>query len=109
MDDYVLPTEAPNLCTLYSAYLTEYDLITIQEKEILVSVAMPQEVRMWETFARVCRGLHTVTNTDGSSCWAGIPECVDEGQDLAKLSHDTQLVMDALLESIAKGGASVVL
>jgi hypothetical protein len=112
MDDFVIPTEAPNSYTLYSNYLNDYSILTVQQKEVHYAPKLPvQEVRMWETFARVCRGLHDgeqlTSHTSDGHCWIGDPSCVREAQSLAKQSHDSQLIMDALLKSIAQGGAKI--
>lgn len=71
--------------------LTKYDLLPTKEiVDTEVNYPANQEVRMWETFAELCR------TRDGEKL-----------QFYAKVALDTQRVMDAIMESMAKEGAAV--
>ena len=94
MDDYVLPKEEPLQFGLHSMSLTDSDLITIHDKEIIVCESGPvQEVLMWQNFNRFSRAVRA-----WSSRWSG-----DEAAYAMANAHTSltdQKILNALIESI---------
>lgn len=94
VDDYVLPKEAPLQFGLHSMSLTDTDLISIHDKEIIVCESgTVQEVMMWQNFNKLSRAVGA-----GSSQWSG-----DEAADALTNAHTSlanQTVLNALMDSI---------
>lgn len=94
MDDYVLPKGAPLQFDLHTMSLTENDLLTIHDKDIVLCEAGPvQEVLMWQNFSRFVRSVRA-----GSHQWAG-DEAVSAIAN-AEMSLMNQKVLNALIDSI---------
>jgi predicted dehydrogenase len=102
LEDYVIPEEAPIGFELHSMSLTDADLITLHEKEVVLCDDGPvQEVLMWQRFAKLASGVSA--SADG--CWAGDIEA----NKLADTSLTNQRILIALMDSIQQGGAKVTI
>ena len=96
MDDYVLPKEGPLQYELHSMSLTDTDLITIHDKEVVVCEAGPvQEVMLWQKFAKLATAVGA-----GSSEWSGEGDEVVEAIKIAQMSLTAQQILNALMNSI---------
>jgi predicted dehydrogenase len=107
LDDFVLPFGAPLHFELHSQSLTQYDLITRDDKVIFEADTGPvQEVLMWQKFAKLAKVVGSV-DIASTCCWAGENQEFQEANDLAVTTLVNQSVMHALMQSIASGGSKV--
>ena len=99
VDDYVLPKKAPLQFSLHAMSLTDNDLITIHDKDVILCETCPvQEVIMWQNFSRFARSVR-----EGSRRWSG-----DEAADaiaIAQTSLTNQKVLNALVDSMQSEAA----
>ena len=120
MTDPVLPRSNKNNKISYSLVkqdLIQYAEITTEEvKEVQFDNSQPQEVCMWNNFARLAKSIEeesssasSLANTDAMNhkWWTGDSVEVKEANAIASYSMHTQIVLDALMESIKLGGAKV--
>lgn len=99
MSDFVIPMEGPSLFRLHSEELTVNDTFSVQSSEVVDMPSGPaQEVLMWMNFHTMCKSVE-------DNGWAK-----DQEPDImSRISCETQVIIDALMESIEKGGDDVKL
>ncbi len=111
LDDFVISRkEAVNAHTKLSFLeksqtLSFADMYSIHTENVKQSTTnddveggIPQEVRMWSNFAKYCRG------TDANDAMI-----MKEGKELQHVSFENQCVVNALMNSIRKGGEKVMI
>lgn len=101
LDDFVLPTASP-LLFRSTGMVENGKFRTFERKEdlILSSEEHVQQVLMWKEFSRLVCGLQP----DGTR-WGG--DTASKADAYVQTSLSTQLVMDALSQSIQRGGVRV--
>ena len=114
LDDFVIPREegVQDISLLnnekektltfevHSQELSHADLYSIHSNEIKKSSkckGSPQEVLMWNNFAKFCRAFDSEDDGDVKQ----------EGRELQAISYDNQCIIDALFESILQDGRKV--
>jgi len=117
MTDAILPRKGSKLSySLVKQDLTQYDEITVEEAtEMHFDNSRVQEVCMWSNFAKWANKIEedasastlAVIDEKNEKWWAGDSDEVKEANDIASYSLHTQIVLDALMESIELGGAKV--
>merc|ERR1712194_843938 len=116
MTDPVLPRRGDTLSySLVRQDLVQYDEITTEERiEIQVDNSQVQEVCMWDNFATWARKIDsevvTVDEKNGprfSLRWKGESAEVKAANAMGLYSMQTQMVVDALMQSIQLGGTKV--
>ncbi len=97
ISDYVIPKEGPSSFRAHSMKLTQNDTFTVHCGDLIEVPSGPvQEVMMWRNFRKLCKSVEENGWVDDN-----------EASTLTSISSDTQLIMDALMESIRKDGLLV--
>ncbi len=117
MTDAILPHQGNKLSyTLSKQGLSQYDEITTEEtKEVSFDNTDVQEVCMWKHFTRWSQKVDEEAASSSASAvdienekwWAGQCTEVKEANSIASYSLHTQLILDALMESIELDGATI--
>lgn len=93
--------------------LIQYDEITTEQKEKVESDnSSVQEVCMWSNFVKWSSKVDeesapSSADPKNERWWAGESEEVKEANSIASYSLHTQIILDAVMESIRLGGAKV--
>ena len=116
MTDPILPRKGDMLSySLVKQGLIQYDEITTEDrKEIQVDNSQVQEVCMWSNFAKWARKIEEESSSASAAAdvekekwWSGDSAEVKEANAIALYSIHTQIVLDALMQSIKLGGTKV--
>ena len=118
MTDAILPRKGNTLSfSMVKQGLIQYDEITTEEtKDMQSDNTHVQEVCMWRNFAKWARKIEEEASSSSSASgtdikngkwWAGDSEEAKEANAIASYSLHTQIVLDAMMESIKNGGAKV--
>lgn len=99
MDDFVLPKQHPVKYQVQSMDLTLHDLITEHQCRDEKFEGPVQEVLMWKNFARFSKAV------DVTGSWES--DSLQEARQLSQLSTNNQKILDALIDSMRKGGIKV--
>ena len=114
--DVVLPHKGDHLnISLSKQHMIDYDQICIHDGKFLQSTNdIVQEVCMWHNFAKFARKIdeessQAAADIESEKWWGGDSDEVKSANDIASYSLHTQIVLDALMESIQKGGVRIPL
>ncbi|KAL7531638.1 hypothetical protein ACHAWF_003859 [Thalassiosira exigua] len=116
MNDVVLPLRGDTLSfsLVEQAMFKWGEIITEESKGMDHDNSKVQEVFMWENFSNWAKAIEeesssgsTMIDVDNEIWWGGESDEVKEANAMASYSLHTQLVLDALMESINRGGAKV--
>ena len=113
MTDAILPLKKSKLSfALTKQGITQYDEITTEESKVVeTDNSRAQEVLMWKNFAKWARTIDGATasaaDPTNEKWWAGESDGAREANAMASYSLHTQIVLDALMESILLEGAAV--
>ena len=117
MTDAILPLKKSKLSfALTNQGITQYDEITTEETKVVeTDNSCSQEVLMWKHFAKWARTIDSPSASATASAadptnekwWAGESDGAREANAMASYSLHTQIVLDALMESIRLDGAAV--
>jgi len=136
MDDFVLSKRGPQVWKVHSQSKKcidgKYEIVnedttmhvsmsdSFEQKEATIIPAndvneVAQEVRMWRNFSRYCHAIENSTTLNDVTCksskivgW-GMDEISQEAKLSAETSFQTQIIMDALMESMRQNGKRVLI
>lgn len=98
MRDFVIPQNGANSFSLHGQILTENDTYSAISNDLVEVQSGPvQEVLMWRNFSKYC-------STVEEKGWNDVDAC-----ELSLISYKNQIIVDALMESIAQGGKMIEL
>ena len=117
MTDAILPRPGNKLSfSLVNQGIIQYDQVTTEETKVMeYDNTDVQEVCMWKNFANMTRKIEeesslasaAAIDVNNEKWWAGDSTEVKEAKAIASYSLHTQIVLDALMESIRLDGAKV--
>ena len=113
LTDPILPHKGDTISfKLVKQDLIQYDAICTNETKLVeCDNNLVQEVRMWGNFAKWTRKIEesvdAAKDVENEVWWGGDSEEVKEANAIASYSLHTQIVLDALMESIRLSGAKV--
>ncbi|KAL9179366.1 hypothetical protein ACHAXT_008656 [Thalassiosira profunda] len=115
MTDAILPLKKSKLSfALTKQGIVQYDEITAEETKVIeIDNSLAQEVLMWKHFASWARKIDgessvaSAADQTNEKWWAGEGDEAREANAMASYSLHTQIVLDALMESIRLEGAAV--
>lgn len=112
MTDAILPRQGDTISySLVKQGLVQFDEITEQEtKDVHCDNALVQQVCMWRNFSRWARKIEMESagsDVQNEKWWGGDSDEAKAANDMASYSLYTQIVLDALMESIKLGGTKV--